>query len=114
MDKETVLEIIKDYLYALRQAGLQVSQAVLYGSWARNEARLESDIDLIVLAPEFDAGQDQDLIDQLWEITAAVPEAWCIEPIACGEQEWLTDDSRAIIEIARREGELIRLEPETA
>ena len=113
MVKESILEIIQNYLQAIRQAGIQASQAVLYGSWARGEARSESDIDLIVIAPEFDSLQDRDLIDRLWELTAFVPEAWRIEPIACGEREWLEDDSRAIIEIARREGEMITLEPET-
>ena len=29
------------------------------------------------------------------------------ERIPCGEKEWDTDDSRAILEIARREGTLI-------
>lgn len=112
MVKETVLEIIQNYLHAVRQAGIQVSQAVLYGSWARDEAHPESDIDLIVIAPEFDDLQDRDLVNLLWELTALVPEAWPIEPIACGEREWLEDDSRAIIEIARREGEVITLAPE--
>ena len=114
MVKETILEIIQNYLRAVRQAGIAVNQAVLYGSWARDEAHSESDIDLIVIAPEFDEIQDRSLIDQMWELTGSVPEAWRIEPIACGEREWLEDDSRAIIEIARREGEMITLEPETA
>ncbi len=112
MVKETILEIIHNYLQAVRQAGIQVSQAVLYGSWARDKAHVDSDIDLIVIAPEFDDLQDRELINRLWELTAFVPEAWRIEPIACGEREWLEDDSRAIIEIARGEGELITPEPE--
>ena len=112
MVKESILEIIQNYLRAIHLAGIQVRRAVLYGSWARGEARPESDIDLIVIAPEFDNLQDRELIDRLWELTAFVPEAWRIEPIACGEREWVEDDSRAIIEIARREGEVITLEPE--
>jgi predicted nucleotidyltransferase len=51
IEKESIIRIIQDYLQAIRQAGIQVSQAVLYGSWARGEARPESDIDLIVIAP---------------------------------------------------------------
>lgn len=30
-----------------------------------------------------------------------------IEPIPCGEREWETDQSRPILEIARREGIVI-------
>jgi len=39
----------------------------------------------------------------------AIPDAWQIEPIACGEQQWLEDDASAMIEIARREGQMIEL-----
>jgi predicted nucleotidyltransferase len=113
IEKESIIKIIQDYLQAIRQAGIHVSHAVLYGSWARSEAGPESDIDLIVIAPEFDNLRDRELIDRLWELTAFVPEAWRIEPIACGEREWVEDDSRAITEIARREGEVITLKPET-
>ena len=114
MVKETVLEVIRNYLQAVNEAGLQTERAILYGSWARDEAREESDIDLIVISPEFDKRYDSTLIDLLWKLTALVPQAWRIEPIACGEREWLEDDSRAIIEIARREGEVIMLKPEAA
>jgi hypothetical protein len=30
-----------------------------------------------------------------------------IQPIPCGEKQWVEDDSSAVIEIARREGERI-------
>ena len=113
MVDQTILKIIRDYLHVINQAGIRASRAVLFGSWARGEAKAESDIDLIVIAPEFDNLQDRELIDRLWELRVDIPEAWRIEPIACGEREWLEDDSRAIIEIARREGKMISLKPET-
>ena len=114
MVKEAVLEIIRNYMQAVNQAGIRASRAVLFGSWARGEAHEESDIDLVVIAPEFDGEWERELLNQLWELTAFVPDAWRIEPIACGEREWLEDDERAILEIARREGEMITLEPEIA
>ena len=113
MVKQSVLEIVRNYLQVVNQAGIRTKQAILFGSWVRGDARAESDIDLVVLAPEFDAEQDyQELIGRLWRLRVEIPDAWRIEPIACGEREWLEDDSRAIIEIARREGEVISLEPE--
>ena len=112
MVKETVLDIIQNYLRAVNQAGLRARRAVLFGSWARDEAHEESDIDLVVIAPEFDGDWERELLDQLWELTALVPDAWRIEPIACGEREWLEDDERPILEYARQEGEMITLEPE--
>ena len=113
MVKETVLEIIRNYLQAVNQAEIRSSQVVLFGSWARNEAHEESDIDLVVIAPEFDGEWERDLLDKLWELTAFTPEAWRIEPIACGEREWLEDDKRLILEYARQEGELITLTAQT-
>lgn len=112
MVEERILSVVRDYLSTVNQAGIHSNQAVIFGSWARGEAKPESDIDLVVLAPEFDKEHDRDLISWLWKLRIEVPEAWRIEPVACGEREWLDDTSRAIIEIARREGEVIKLEPE--
>ena len=112
MVKETVLNIIQSYLDILKASGIQASQAVLFGSWARGEQREESDIDLIVIAPEFDNGLDRNLIDKLWELRVNIPEAWRIEPIACGERQWLEDDKRIILEIARQEGQMIPFNPQ--
>jgi hypothetical protein len=44
-------------------------------------------------------------VDLLWRIAARIENR--IEPIPCGEKQWEEDDSSAIIEIARREGERI-------
>jgi len=50
----------------------------------------------------------------LWQLRVTIPEAWRIEPIACGERQWIEDDERAIIEIARREGQMITFNPQAA
>ncbi len=44
-------------------------------------------------------------INLLWRIAAQTDNR--IEPIPCGEQQWLEDDASVIIEIARREGETV-------
>jgi predicted nucleotidyltransferase len=112
--QKSILKIIRAYLKAVNRAGIKASQAVLFGSWARGEARPDSDIDLVVIAPEFDGTRRRELVDRLWELRAATNEAWRIEPIACGERQWIEDDTSPIIEIARREGEMITLAPEAA
>ena len=111
--KETLLDIIRNYLQVVNRAGIQAKQAILFGSWARNEAGPDSDIDLVVLAPEFDERHDRELIGRLWSLRVETPDAWRIEPIACGEREWREDTERLILEYARREGEVIVFEPET-
>ena len=49
-------------------------------------------------------------IDLLWRLAAK--EDSRIEPIPCGERQWDEDVSSAIVEIARREGEMISLAEE--
>jgi hypothetical protein len=43
----------------------------------------------------------------LWRLAAQTDSR--IEPIPCGERQWLEDDASAIIEIARREDETITI-----
>lgn len=102
-----VLKTVKTYLDSLPPLGIHARRAILYGSQARGTAHEWSDIDLIVLAPEFDEQYEHLLVKKLWRATAAVEAS--IEPIPCGEREWETDDSRPILEIARREGVEITL-----
>lgn len=102
MTDESVVGIVRRYLAALPRYGIHASRAILYGSFARGKNHGWSDIDLIVVAGEFDAPHDMALVERLWLATEASDDR--IEPIACGEREWIEDDARPILEIARREG----------
>ncbi len=113
MVEPTILKIIQDYMQAVNQAGIQAQRGVLFGSWARGNAKPHSDIDLVVIAPQFDS-PNRKLVDRLWELRLTTPETWRIEPIACGEQQWHQDDSSLILEMARREGQIIQLERATS
>ena len=104
MVEETVIEIVKRYLASLPAVGIHACRAVLFGSYVRGKADEYSDIDLVVIAPEFDGSREISLIKALWRATVTDSR---IEPIPCGEQEWETDGSRPILEIARREGVII-------
>jgi len=105
MVENTVVSAVRRYLSVLPTVGIHASRAVLFGSFARGEADQDSDIDLVVIAPEFDAEGDFDTIKNLWETTLLADNR--IEPIPCGEREWESGDGRPIIEIARREGVVI-------
>ncbi len=56
----------------------------------------------MVIAPELEPPTDRQLVNKLWELRATTDSR--VEPIPCGEREWETDQSRPILEIARREG----------
>ncbi len=102
---DEVEEVVRRYLEAVRAAGINATRAVLFCSHARGDAGEWSDIDIIVIAPVFDHRRDGELVTKLWTLRAYTDSR--IEPIACGEREWETDDGRPILEYARREGIVI-------
>jgi hypothetical protein len=102
MVAEPVEVIVRRYLEAVREAGIDARRAVLFGSHVRGAADEWSDIDLVVIAPELAPPADRRLVAKLWELRAATDSR--VEPIPCGEEEWETDEARPILEIARREG----------
>lgn len=105
MVSQAVDVVVRQYLDALAKVGIHARRAVLFGSHAKGTADQWSDIDLIVIAPELEPPTDRQLIDKLWELRATTDSR--VEPIACGEREWETDQTRPILEIARREGVLV-------
>ena len=104
MVDQSVIAAVKQYLAALPAVGIHADQAVLFGSFAQGKAGEYSDIDLIVIAPEFDGSRDLSLIKTLWRATAGDSR---IEPIPCGQREWEIDQTRPVLEIARRQGIII-------
>jgi predicted nucleotidyltransferase len=102
-----VIDSIRSYLRVVRENGIPVSFGVLYGSQARGTAHENSDIDLLVVSSHFDGKKDFDEVNMLWRLTASTDSR--VEPIPVGEREWIEDDSRAIVEIARREGQIVEV-----
>lgn len=105
MLEPAVLTSILAYLAVVKAQGIVVERAVVFGSQATGRAHLWSDIDLLVVSPQFDDMKDRSHINLLWRLAARVDSR--IEPIPCGSRQWRDDDSSAIIEIARREGEVL-------
>ena len=104
MVEDGVIEAVNRYLAALPALGIHARRAVLFGSCVQGRADEYSDIDIVVIAPEFDGSREISLVKALWRATVSDNR---IEPIPCGEQEWETDQGRPILEIARREGVVI-------
>ena len=104
MAEENIITIIKQYLVSLCSFGIHAKRGVLFGSFALGGNHEYSDIDIIVIAPEFDGTRDISFVKSLWRATIC---DYRIEPIPCGEKEWETDRKRPILEIARREGIII-------
>lgn len=104
MADAAIVSVVRRYLGALPSIGIHPRCGVLFGSFARGDAGEWSDIDLVVVAPEFDAPLSLSLLQDLWRARRKADIR--IEPIPCGEREWEREDEswRPIIEIARSEG----------
>jgi predicted nucleotidyltransferase len=105
MLEQSVLTSVRNYLAALTSQGIVVERLVVFGSQAKGQAHEWSDIDLLVISPQFDNMKDRSTVNLLWRVAARTDSR--IEPIPCGSRQWRDDDSSAIIEIARREGEVL-------
>jgi predicted nucleotidyltransferase len=107
MVARSVIESVRIYLRKVNENGIPVSFGVLFGSHARGTSDDQSDIDLLVVSQHFDGKKDKRETSLLWQLTVDTDSR--VEPIPVGEREWLDDDSRAIVEIARREGQIVKV-----
>ena len=105
MVTESVIKNVRNYLACLSASGIHPTQAVLFGSFARNEEHQWSDIDVVVIAREFDGQPNRELVKSLWRVTLKADVR--IEPIPCGVEEWENNHKRPILDIARQEGVVI-------
>jgi predicted nucleotidyltransferase len=105
MVNESVLNGVRKYLRALRDQGVAVKFGVVFGSQFTGNTDKWSDIDLLVISPKYDDQQSREDINLLWRLASRTDNR--IEPIPCGERQWVEDDSSVIIEIARRAGETV-------
>lgn len=105
MADQSIVDAVQNYIRVLRDDGIPVDFAVLYGSYARGEATEWSDIDLMIISPLFDRPRLHEDTDRLWYATLRADVR--IEPVGVGTKQWETDDGIPLIEIARREGQII-------
>lgn len=107
MVDESVVKVVKQYLQTVEKQGIPIRFGVIYGSYARGTPHQWSDVDLLVVSPRYDGKRTRDDVNMLWRIAGRTDSR--IEPIPVGERQYAEDDSSAIIEIARREGQVVSL-----
>ena len=101
MSQADVINIVRAYLLVLKQAGLHIDKAYLYGSYARNEATDHSDIDVMLVSSQFDTDDDY-VLSKPWLFTKKVD--FRIEPISIGLKRFNNDNISPIIEEIRQTG----------
>jgi uncharacterized protein len=106
MLQEEVIDKIRRYCLLLNDAGIRVEKAFLYGSWARKEGTKESDIDVMIISPDFD-NQDMMLKAKAWRLTEGIDPK--IEPYGVGSKKFAHDDVSPLLQVVREEGLEIKL-----
>jgi len=109
MVAQSVVKAVERYLQALQEHGIGSRFAVVFGSQVSGGTDEWSDIDVLVVAAQFDRDRRRADIDLLWRLAARIDSR--IEPVPCGARQWDEDTSSAIIEIARRRGERVSCPP---
>lgn len=105
MVDEAIRSAVRHFLRTVEDHGIAVKRGIVFGSQATGNAGPWSDIDVLVVSPRFDEARRREDFNLLRRIAARTDSR--IEPLPCGENQWLEDDASAIIEVARREGEEI-------
>ncbi|MBA4407987.1 MAG: nucleotidyltransferase domain-containing protein [Bacteroidota bacterium] len=101
MLQQDAINIVRQYVMNLNNGGIVIFKAYLYGSYARNQATENSDIDVMLVSDVFDTDDDF-ILSKPWSPKFRVD--YRIEPIAIGKKRFQSDDSSPIIEMVKREG----------
>jgi len=67
--EKDVKKIVKDYLTTVSKR-IKVEKAILFGSWARGDNLQDSDIDLVVISPDFEDMSLEErltLLERFWD-----------------------------------------------
>ena len=101
MVNNRIIKIIKTYINELTKKGLTIKKVYLFGSYAKQTASKESDIDLLLISPQFDNNSDS-YAPIIW--LSEFRTEYKIEPITVGEKRFNEDDVSPLLEIVRQEG----------
>jgi predicted nucleotidyltransferase len=77
MDKK-ITKTLKEFKSALEAMGIRVDQIILFGSYAKGNAKRESDIDVAVISEDF---KGMNLLKRLESIGLAFAKARITEPV---------------------------------
>jgi predicted nucleotidyltransferase len=91
MGQDTVLKTVGQFKEALEANGIRIEKLILYGSYALDTAIEGSDIDLVVISPNFSDKSYWERIDILTEAIYKVLAP--IDAFAFTPEEWKSEKS---------------------
>lgn len=97
-ESDRVLELARRFVEAVKENGLQVVAAYLYGSHAAGEAHSDSDIDVAIVSPELSGSIHQD-----WKLLAPLRRSLDarIEPVGFRPEQF-RDENPLVWEIKQK------------
>jgi uncharacterized protein len=101
MLQQDAINIVRQYVSNLNNSGVLIFKAYLFGSYARNQANENSDIDVLLVSDAFDTDDDV-VLSKPW--SPKFRKDYRIEPVAIGRKRFQTDDNSIILEVVRKEG----------
>jgi len=101
MAQGEIIKLLQAYVRLLNDAGLNISKAILFGSFARNEGREGSDIDVMLVSENFDENNINEKA-RVWQLTSKVDTR--IEPFAIGLKNFFSDNDSALLDRVKKEG----------
>ena len=101
MDQSEVIDNVKQFIRNLQEDGIIIKFALLFGSFARNEASPNSDIDVLLVSDMFDTEHKLFFKNQCIHKSENI---YRIKPVSDDQKRIETDDVSPIILIAREEG----------
>jgi predicted nucleotidyltransferase len=99
LDYEAVNDIISQYIADVEER-MPIDKVYLYGSFARQDAGWDSDVDLCFFSKDFRNETILNTLNTLWEIKRKYNDKICLEPNAFPASE-LTNDNPFVKEVLR-------------
>ncbi|GBD90885.1 nucleotidyltransferase domain protein [bacterium BMS3Abin04] len=102
MAATNVKKIIKKYISELRKNGIEISKVFLFGSFAYGQPNSDSDIDLLIVSPQFDNMERDEYSAKLWLATEFVD--YIIEPIGIGDKFFNSGKFSPLLDLVKSKG----------
>jgi uncharacterized protein len=100
--RSEIADLIARYCTQLREMGIRVEQALLFGSYARGAEREGSDIDVLIVSSDFSVLNARERLEYLG--TAAARLWQPIEALACTPDELAHTEPATLLEEIVRTG----------
>ena len=100
MSQNEVINKIRNYIEVLKANGIDVYKTFLYGSYSRNEANKDSDIDILLV---LNTNKNDDItLARPWLFTRNVDSR--IEPYVINKEIFFKADTSPLMEAITKEG----------